>query len=196
MISVIIPVYHNEETLLENVKRLSMAFMIEEIICVFDGYECEKNTRRYLERYGKVINIYPDIRWGNARARNIGAANARFNYLLFIDVDHTLKLPFVINPKDDCAYKFKRVLHKTEWHPNCMMMHKDIFYEVGGYDERFCGNYGYEDRYFDWKIRRKYPIVHSENELEVLNGGGVELGRDKTINKRLFEKLTHESFLS
>ena len=31
---------------------------------------------------------------------------------------------------------------------------KDLFFAVGGYDEMFCGHYGYEDRYLEFQLRK------------------------------------------
>ena len=191
MISAIIPVYNNESTLIKNINRLNDVDSITEIVSVFDGYRCNSSVRKYIEaRKGRVVCNYPNIPWGNSRARNIGAINATKDVLLFIDVDHTIKEQ-INNINTDHVCKFKRVLAKTEWHCNTLLMHRDIFFNVGGYDERFCGHYGYEDRYLEYKLRKAgYEFTNLHDEVIVLNGGGVDIARDKEINKRLFKKLT------
>lgn len=191
MISAIIPVYNNEATLIKNINRLWEVDRITEVVCVFDGYSCNNSVRKYIEaRKCKVISNYPNIPWGNSRARNIGAINASNKYLLFIDVDHTIKNQ-IGNLWNDRVYKFKRVLNKTEWHCNTLLMHRDIFFSVGGYDERFCGHYGYEDRYLEYRLREQgYEFENLQDEVIVLNGGGVDIERDKNRNKSLFKKLT------
>lgn len=195
MISAIIPVYNNEDTLIRNIERLFDVDKITEVVCVFDGYSCNNLIRRYLEsKKGRVVSNYPNIPWGNSRARNIGAINASNEYLLFIDVDHTIKDRITFNQlTDDRIYKFKRVLKKTEWHCNTLLMHKDVFFSVGGYDERFCGHYGYEDRYLEYRLREQgYTFENLQDEVIVLNGGGVDIERDKDRNKSLFKRLTNE----
>jgi predicted glycosyltransferase involved in capsule biosynthesis len=195
MISAIIPVYNNESTLIKNINRLFEVEKISEIVCVFDGYSCSDSVRKYIEsKKGKAVSNYPNIPWGNSRARNIGAINAKNDYLLFIDVDHTIKDQINCGwLNNDRFFKFKRVLKKTEWHCNTLMMDKDVFFSVGGYDERFCGHYGYEDRYMEFRLREKgYDIVNLQDEVIVLDGGGVDIDRDKNRNQVLFKKLTNE----
>lgn len=205
MISAIIPVYNNEATLIRNINRLWEVDKITEVVCVFDGYSCNNSVRKYIEaRKGKVVSNYPNVPWGNSRARNIGAINASNDYLLFIDVDHTIKNqigpkfglligPLIGTLTNDRVYKFKRVLKKTEWHCNTLLMHRDIFFSVGGYDERFCGHYGYEDRYLEFRLRNHgYVFENLQDEVIVLDGGGVDIERDKDRNKTLFKKLTNE----
>jgi glycosyltransferase involved in cell wall biosynthesis len=193
MISAIIPVYNNESTLIKNINRLCEVEKVTEIVCVFDGYACSNSVRKYIEaRKGKVVNNYPNIPWGNSRARNLGAINAKNDYLLFIDVDHTIKDQIHFNAfTKGHVYKFKRVLNRTEWHCNTLLMHRDMYFDVGGYDERFCGHYGYEDRHIEFKLRREgYEFTNLQDEVIVLEGGGVDIERDKSRNQSLFKKLT------
>lgn len=196
MISAIIPVYNNESTLIKNINRLWEVDKITEVVCVFDGYSCNNSVRKYIEaKKGKVVSNYPNIPWGNSRARNIGAINASNDYLLFIDVDHTIKKQIWLyrHGFNDRIYKFKRVLKKTEWHCNTLLMHRDLFFSVGGYDERFCGHYGYEDRYLEYRLREQgYVFENLQDEVIVLNGGGADIERDKDRNKSLFKRLTNE----
>ena len=194
MISAIIPVYNNEATLIKNINRLNEVEKISEVVCVFDGYRCSDSVKEYIEsKGGKTVSNYPNIPWGNSRARNIGAINASNDYLLFIDVDHTIKNQIGAVWSNDRVYKFKRVLKKTEWHCNTLLMHKDLFFSVGGYNEMFCGHYGYEDRYLEFRLREKgYTFENLQDEVIVLEGGGVDIERDKDRNKSLFKKLTNE----
>jgi predicted glycosyltransferase involved in capsule biosynthesis len=67
-----------------------------------------------------------------------------------------------------------------------------MFYDIGGYDERFCGNYGYEDRHLEWKIIINHNIANLDDEVIVLEKGGCGLDRNKEHNKILFNKLKNE----
>jgi glycosyltransferase involved in cell wall biosynthesis len=195
MISVIIPVYHNEKALLK-----SLSFIVDkfsEIVVVFDGYKPDLELFNDPDLTNvKLIMNYPDVPWGNARARNIGAINSSNPYLLFLDCDHTFKNLFIedefsfINPGK--AYRFKRTYNnKTTWPSGSLIMHRDMFFIVGGYNERFCGNYGYEDLYMVWKLREANHIVENSNiHIDVIHEGRTNLKRDTTINKKLFEELT------
>jgi predicted glycosyltransferase involved in capsule biosynthesis len=134
------------------------------------------------------------VKWGNARARNIGAINAKNEWLLFLDVDHTIKEK--ITSSDMSSLNKKMVMRmrrdyggKTAWPSGSIIIHRDLFFKIGGYDERFCGNYGYEDLYL---VHKAGKALNTEIELSVLIEGRVHLNRDTTVNKLLFEKLTNE----
>jgi len=192
MITAIIPVYHNEEALHKTLKNLCSQDQITEVILIYDGYA---HNDSFLDlmfgTYIIKISIFPDIPWALSKARNIGAINATNEYLLFIDVDRVFKERYFFDVKPDKVYKFKIVLDKTVYHPNAMLMHRDIFFKVGGYDERFDGYYGYEDRYLEHVLQiNKYEFVNSENELIVLNNGGVKMERNKERNHDLWRRLT------
>jgi predicted glycosyltransferase involved in capsule biosynthesis len=197
MISVIIPVYHNESTLQKNLEYLEKVERISEKIIVFDGYHppAPFGCNTYdLYRGMKTIANYPDVKWGNARARNIGAINARNEWLLFLDVDHTLKSQ--IKGSDFQRLNKLQVMRmkrtykgNTVWPSGSIIIHRELFFSVGGYDERFCGNYGYEDLHLIHKVGKS---TNTEIELSVLPEGRVNLKRDTTVNMMLFEKLKHE----
>lgn len=195
MISVIIPVYHNEETLHKNLYYLEDQELIAERILVFDGYEVPSvYDDSYFYRDIKTISNYPDIPWGNARARNIGAINAVGDWLLFLDVDHTFMTKIDENEiqhlRKNAVNKFKRTYKgETTWPSGSVLIHKETFFKVGGYDERFCGNYGYEDLFLCDKIRNEY---RTEIEIEFLLEGEVSMERDITINRELYERLKNE----
>ena len=195
MISVIIPVYHNEKGLLKSLSLIVNSFA--EIIVVFDGYKPGLEILKQLDSMSvKAIMNYPDIPWGNARARNLGAINSNQSYLLFLDCDHTFKRLFI---EDDFkfiipgnVYKFRRKRgNDITWPSGSLLMNCSIFFKVGGYDERFCGHYGYEDLHLLYKIKKAgIEIVNSNIPIDVIEEGRVNLERDTTINKKLFEKLT------
>ena len=194
MISVIIPVYHNEKSLLKSLTFIADKF--SEIIVVFDGYKPDEKSLSDIDFLEvKAIMNYPDIPWGNARARNIGAINSNLPYLLFLDCDHTFKNLFI---EDDLSfivpsnvYKFKRIHKgKTAWPSGSILIHRDLFFKVGGYDERFCGHYGYEDLHLLHKIKKSgIEIINSDIIIDVLEEGRVNLKRDTSINKKLFDEL-------
>lgn len=200
MISVIIPVYHNEATLMKSLNYLDEQPYINETILVFDGYKPDSYFSDSMYSYlkgTKVIANYPDIPWGNARARNLGAINANNNLLLFLDVDHTFKKRITghehqtINANHNTVLRFKRDYEgRTEWPSGSILLHRDSFFGVGGYNEKFCGNYGYEDIELLWRLEQAgIKIINSEIEIDVMPEGRVILPRDVSVNRKLFTEI-------
>jgi len=197
MISVIFPVYKNEEMLLKNLEHIHEMDCVEQITIVYDGYVPEGNFEIGVHGFVKVKQIrnHPDVPWGISRARNLGAMNSDCDWLLFLDVDHTLKESYDIsNLEHTSVYKFKRLSKEhPEWPAGSLLMHRTAWQKVGGYDERFDGHYGYEDLYMLWILQKHYfNIRESDMELIVLNGGQCKvLDRDSSVNEILFNRLTN-----
>lgn len=101
------------------------------------------------------INLYrvkENIPWHQHGARNLGAKEAKDEWLFFTDIDHLLMpdqadklLAKKLNPK--CYYSFERVslpeLLPYKYHCNTFLVRREVFWKVGGYDEDFAtGMYG------------------------------------------------------
>lgn len=88
-VSIIIPVYNNEEFLPKCLNSvLSQTLEEIEVICINDGstdhsldilQECQKNDRR--------VSIYSIPNSGSGRARNVGIRKAKGKYVAFMDSD-------------------------------------------------------------------------------------------------------------
>src|SRR5690606_22252207 len=92
--------------------------------------------------------------------------------------------------------KFKRVVcfekpYLTKPLPNIYMARVGDFISGGGYNESFCGNYGYEDKELMHRLKingfketisevmvRTNPFLHTK-----------KLNRDLTVNKKLYLEL-------
>jgi glycosyltransferase involved in cell wall biosynthesis len=86
-VSVIIPVYNSEKTLPTTIQSIltqktSKSF---ELIIVDD--ESTDKTREVAEQFGNKIKLLTQKKFGPAKARNLGAKNAKSKILLFIDAD-------------------------------------------------------------------------------------------------------------
>jgi len=103
---------------------------------------------------GVPVEIYrmkQDIPWNQDACRNLAAKQAPKGWLLLTDMDHvpTFKLieHVVYHHLDpDTIYTFTRVsapdMQPYKSHPNSWLMTRDMYFKVGGYDERFRGIYG------------------------------------------------------
>lgn len=92
-----------------------------------------------------------DVRWNWIFCRNLGMAKAPTDWVLLTDIDHLLPVETLARLLDgecrsDVAYRFARVdapdLRSYKPHPNTWFLHRALFDQVGGYDERFSGYYG------------------------------------------------------
>jgi len=105
----------------------------------------------------RLFRIGVDVRWNWLAARNIGMQYAR-GWCLLTDMDHvvpeqTLRSVMFGLLKERAIYRFtRREANGTRIHPhpNSMLMTRDSFWHVGGYDEALSGHYGTDG---DWRRR-------------------------------------------
>lgn len=156
-----------------------------------------------------VYRIIDNLKWSTPCALNLGIMAAQTEWTLVMDSDclfdpENLKKLLNLKPKEDYHYKFvrNRVTNNEDWAKNTrylpctMLQRKDLFLDVGGFDEDFTGSfsggYGFFDNHFDSKLRAagyslKYlsDIVATEYMDDFV---GVRVARDKEhekINKKL-----------
>lgn len=143
-----------------------------------------------------VYRIEEDIPWNQAGARNLGF-HVCDGWILYADIDHII-------PKKAIAE-----MRKREWNKNCIyylgrrekhrnidpaynvyFIHKSAFDRIGGYDEDFSGNYGFEDALF-FTLAKKYLTPVSWDDIKVnvrADIGSSKLERDATVNYQLYEQ--------
>ena len=126
-----------------------------------------------------LLRITTDISWNQAGARNLGVVKAACPKLVLTDCDHLfpegLLQKIVGSAFPHKLYKFKRVDaegKKKNSACNIFYTSKAVFFTTLGYDEEFCGYYGYEDvmfrefqRRMGNKLRyftRRIPIVSTD----------------------------------
>ena len=115
-----------------------------------------------------LLRILDDIQWNQAGARNLGASQSHTAKLVLTDVDHffseILFRKMLNHSIPRSLYKFKRVDGEGEKMSsacNIFFSSKSVFFKTLGYDEEFCGSYGFEDvMFFHFQrrmgIRQKY----------------------------------------
>ena len=151
----------------------------------------------------RLLRITDDIPWNQAGARNLGAALASSPRLVLTDCDHLFPerlLHKIISSSvsDKTFYKFKRIKQtgETASSPcNIFYISKSAFFSVLGYDEEFCGYYGYEDVMFrDFQksvgrrlryFTRRDPIVSLDVDRD---NSYHSLVRDTTRNEKLLNR--------
>jgi hypothetical protein len=97
----------------------------------------------------RVARITDDIKWNQPGARNLGFYICE-GWILCADIDHLVtkeNMEQLVNTnlRKGCVYYLGREDTNSV---NIYLIHKDDFEKIGGYDEDFCGNYGYDDIHF------------------------------------------------
>jgi len=115
----------------------------------------------------ELYRIKKDIPWNQNGARNLGMTHSD-GWCLITDMDHLLlnkqfKKLYNLKLNPDIHYVPGR--HKADGtsytrHPNSYIMHKDLYWKAGGYDESFSGYYG-----TDSTFRRQLAKVSERIEL-------------------------------
>lgn len=146
-----------------------------------------------------VYQILEDIPWNMPGARNLGFYVATTQWVLSTDIDHTFDLDGLRkmvyhNLNVEMIYQFARKRHdgKPELPHICtILITRDLFWKLGGYDEDFSGHYGHDDMNFRSRWENRQMVVldvgcvcHSENPL--IPDSVVNLNRDEAYNKALF----------
>lgn len=113
----------------------------------------------------RVFRIEQDVRWNWLAARNIGAHHAVDGWLLLTDIDHVVPAntaeALVYGQHDaGVVYAFQRREHTGQpVHPHSasFFMTREMFWTIGGYDERLSGYYG-SDGLFRRRVAAVAPI--------------------------------------
>ena len=122
-----------------------------------------------------IYRVAEDIPWHQDGARNLGAHVAS-GWIFLSDMDHVLpqesieamwklgdQRKFYTFDRHDAATGAPMLdgagRHKP--HPNSYLMHSDLYWAAGGYDESFCGVYG-----TDGEFRRQLLRVGQHQHLE------------------------------
>lgn len=151
----------------------------------------------------QLLRVKDDIMWNNGGARNLGVVHARTSKIVLTDIDHVFPEKLLGKIIDHRArkstfYKFKRTDHEgnaIRTPRNLLYMTKGLFFDALGYDEEFCGNYGFEDSFFIDLLRLrgnsfKYFSRFSkviENKVDRENSYHT-FSRDVTINTELMNR--------
>lgn len=128
--------------------------------------DCSDEPLR-LKSYGlplRLFRIPTDIPWNMAGAKNLLHSQSTAEWLLFFDVDNRVEPNLLgllaesvdrLNPKT--IYLFPWILNgevQAQPHINTFLIHRDALDVIGGFDEDFCGHYGYEDVIFHILLER------------------------------------------
>lgn len=139
----------------------------------------------------EIIRIPIDVPWNQPAARNKGFSKAE-GWIVCADIDHLVTKENVedilnLNKEKGTVYFLGRE-DTNSW--NVYLIHKDDFENVGGYDEDFCGHYGYDDIDFLWRCQDKLKVEEVRDiKVKVFAKESSSKGnRDTEFNKKLLQK--------
>jgi len=153
----------------------------------------------------RLLRVQDDIDWNMPGCRNLAAVQARSDWLLFFDIDNVLSPEdmakvVVALPRLDrtLRYVFRRTLdgQEVEPHLNSFLVSRWGFLRAGGYDEDFCGHYGYEDVLFRnmWRKHVGSEVLLTDVAFDQLGWKTAGLDRDPSRNQTLLHTLAAQGF--
>jgi GT2 family glycosyltransferase len=143
-----------------------------------------------------LYRIDDDLVWNDGGASNLGVYVTRTKWLLRTDMDYIIPEETVkhilgreLNEKEFYIFG-ARYFHNKEKiveHPSTILMTRDMFLNVGGYDEDFTGNHGHTDTSLRLRLNRVGKLVTLSNVwIEGILGGSThELKREDDINYKM-----------
>ena len=131
--------------------------------------------------YGPTFQLWRVTRnlgFNSHGCRNLIAKYALSDYIAFFDIDMSVSLETVgrlivknYNPRSfyrhDCWMKHMQQLNPYPGHLNCFLIHKDLYWEAGGYDESFTGHH-HGDREFIERILELPDVTERHTRQVVL----------------------------
>jgi hypothetical protein len=208
LVTIVMPFYENQNFLGTQVDHWrGLASDLKpwlSAIVVDDGSPAPAVLPSALPFHVRLFRIEVDVRWNWLAARNIGAFNAKDGWLLMTDMDHvvpaeTLRALVFGQHDPSVAYAFGRREHTGEpVHPHSasFFLTRELFWRVGGYDERLSGYYG-TDGIYRRRLMEKATVQVLRDELvrheNVGDSSTVRYGRKESQDATA--KRLHERFL-
>ena len=215
--------YYNDneslEVLLKNLEEIpeeilrSFKFQIVDDcskLIPLESYESE--LRKYQISAYKIVD---DIPWNQSGARNLNAYKCDTKFAIFTDIDHFFEQHTLSELKRlveqnlvsaGAIYRFSRKTTKGEVikpHVNTYLSLTNTFKRIGGIDEDFAGQYGYEDKFFIEEAKASgYNLIDLDDFFTVVysNKSGnqkEQVSRNMDRNVELYKvKMDHAIFRS
>ena len=190
--------YYNQQEAIKKMESLGYPNSGIDVVIIDDGSKTPLKCD-----WATVYRIDKDIPWNMPQANNLGFSKIK-GTVLRMDMDHSFTLEDLnrlsqIEVKEKQLIKFRRLYKGKIIYPgpNIYLARVDDIVNAGGYDERFCGNYGYEDGELMQRLNKKgFVTLMSEIICHVddsLSTKGLE--RDTAINYNKYLKALEKSNL-
>lgn len=185
----ILYLYYNQSKAIKFLEELGLPDYDVNFLFIDDG---SKIPLKLNWKNVKVLRIEKDIPWNQPQANNLGFSKIK-GVVLRMDIDHYFNKEDVSELKKLSNYlkkkelmHFHRITRKGKNpHKNLYMAHVEDLKKAGGYDEDFCGNYGYDDLELMFRLNKKGFIFKSSKIQMFINHKAATKGleRDVAINK-------------
>lgn len=135
--------------------------------------------------------IDTNIAWNQPGARNLGFQEAE-GWIVCADIDHLVTKENVeeilrMEKEKGTVYYLGRE-DNDSW--NVFLIHKEDFEKIGGYDEDFCGHYGFDDIEFLWRCQKSLKVEERRDikvKVHAKESSSKGLDRSVDFNRKLLE---------
>lgn len=197
-LSYVLPFFNNRPSVISHIRNWTEILSLDLVDCemiLVDDCSNEDHQVPRMERLA-YYRIQSPIEWNQSGARNVGAYHSTAEWLLLSDIDYVVSATDFkvlyshlnsLNPES--IYFFSAKSHDGKDiapHPNSFLVNRVNFLRIGGVDEDFSGNYGFEDIYFVklWEHHFGPSILLTDIKL-VHTGIHTNLVRDTKRNKEI-----------
>ena len=186
----------------KNIKRKFTFFIIDDNSKIPINEVLKDVYIKYLDLH--LYRVNEDLKYNIGGVRNLGAKECNTEWYVILDMDTLISNEMAKNLIElaenninkNLAFKFNRKVLDNEKHikhnkihPAVCLIEKKKYWEIGGCDEDFVGNYGWTDPHFWWKAKDIIQIVlKNDIYIEYIEEGESDMERDNTFNKKLFDK--------
>jgi hypothetical protein len=169
-----------------------------EIMIIDDGSPQPAVVPRNFPNNLTCLRIKEDVPWNQPGARNLGLKLAEGEWIIATDIDHLLNAEGLnrilsLDKDSGTVYFFSRRREdgsSRSPHPNSFLVSRKTFWDVGGYDEDFCGHYGYDDSFLRLRFERSCRILllREPTLIELEHGATPGLSRSRRHNRWLLKR--------
>ena len=177
--------------------------------------DCSDEPLNIDRPYLTIVRSLDPMQW-NYGVKNLGALKAANDWLLLTNADHVITEKSAnqilnLNLNKETVHKFRRFnpeftdgRYNDRPHIGTLLINREDLFDVGGYDEDFCGEYGHDDTFlWDCLENAGYNIVlHEDIKIRNHSCGSIadadfrskpEWSRDLTRNREILNRKRKEA---
>lgn len=177
--------------------------------------DCSKKPLEISGEYPIDLSVYrvTDHIYWNYGAKNLGIRKSKYDWFLLSELDHLIpekaaRRILTLRRSPDIYFMFRRRntakeakdCYSRSCHPATFYMSRELFEKVGGIDEDFSGEYGYDDIFFRECLQHLGARVKVPRWITLTNYSGnhqfsdadlwydTSIPRDLSRNKEILKK--------